>query len=56
MDKKCPKCGEMVEGVDLGDNGTFLNFDCECGHSWGEDCSDEFADMAEYYNDMRNDR
>ena len=34
---KCPKCNEEVEGEDLGDNGVFLNYDCECGHSWGSD-------------------
>jgi len=32
---KCPKCGEEVEGEDLGDHPGWLEYDCECGESWG---------------------
>ena len=53
--KKCPKCGEEVEGVDLGDNGSYLNFDCECGHAWGEECLGDFMDEAEAQVESRVD-
>ena len=46
MMKKCPKCGELVEGVDLGDHPSYLEFDCECGNSWGEDCMGDLMDKA----------
>ena len=42
---KCPKCGESVEGEDLGDHPAFLTFDCECGHSWSE-----FVELPDIYN------
>ena len=48
MKRDCPKCkAEDIEGEDLGDNGTFLNFQCdECGHAWGEECYADFVDQA----------
>ena len=47
MTKDCPKCDREVEGEDLGDNGTYLNFDCECGYSWGQECYEDFMDQAQ---------
>lgn len=41
MTRNCPTCGGEVEGVDLGDHPDYLEFDCECGHSWGEQCEPE---------------
>lgn len=55
MDRKCAKCGEVVEGVDLGDHPAYLEFDCECGNSWGEDCSADFMDEAEAQVEARMD-
>ena len=48
MTRTCPKCGEKdVEGEDLGDNGTFLNFQCpECDYAWGDECYGDFLDEA----------
>ena len=47
MMKPCPKCGEEVEGMDLGDHPSWLEFACECGHTWGEDVGAELADQAD---------
>jgi hypothetical protein len=46
MEIQCKKCGEWVEGEDLGDHPFFLTFCCECGNYWGENCVDDFTDMA----------
>ena len=56
MTKPCPKCGEKVEGVDLGDNGSFLNFDCECGEAWGEECYGDMMDEAMNRKEAEDDR
>ena len=47
MTRRCPKCQCVCDGEDLGDNGTYLNFDCECGHSWGEECYEDFMVHAD---------
>lgn len=47
---KCPKCSEDVEGEDLGDHPGWLDYYCECGHSWGshEEGMDRLADHADF--------
>lgn len=42
---KCPKCGESVDGEDLGDHPGYLSFLCECGHEW-----DKTVDMPDLYD------
>lgn len=56
MTKPCPKCGERCEGVDLGDNGSYLNFSCECGEEWGEECLGDFMDQAQREVEARVDQ
>lgn len=46
MYKTCKKCGEEVEGVNLGDHPFFLEFVCECGEYWGENCVNDYTDMV----------
>ena len=48
MIRSCPKCSyKECEGEDLGDNGTFLNFQCpECNYSWADECASDFVDQA----------
>ena len=36
MELKCPKCGAVCVGEDLGDHENFLTYDCECGYSWSD--------------------
>lgn len=47
-EQKCPKCGEMVEAVDLDRPADF--FYCECGEDWCDTGSwaDRKADHADY--------
>ena len=51
--KTCKKCGEEIEGQDLGDHPAFLTFDCDCGYSWGENCIDDFCDQADMLRKRR---
>ena len=44
MKKNCPRCGEKVEGVDLGDHPDYLSFACECGHIWEQNVAGERND------------
>ena len=46
MQSKCNKCHELADGIDLGDHPAFLEFDCECGESWGEDITGYLIDQA----------
>ena len=49
-EKKCPKCGEMIEAVDLDKPADF--YYCDCGY---EECDTEgWADrMADYADNLR---
>jgi len=54
MEQKCKKCGEMVEGEDLGDHPAFLSFYCECGNSWGANILGDLIDRAMLYKEDLN--
>lgn len=47
-EQKCPKCGEMVEAVDL-DRPADCYY-CDCGESWSD--SDGWYDRRASHSDM----
>ena len=47
--RNCPKCEEEVEGEIV--KNTWGEFECECGHCWGEDCYEDWVAHAEYLRD-----
>lgn len=46
---KCPKCGEMCAGEDLGDHPGWLDYYCpKCKEVWGASDHDRLASMADH--------